>query len=236
MIEKFSKITVKSNTCEAQYIHQGVHCSLQSKWRLVHSFLNIQETQIQNLRSIGPNITLQRDQNKNLWPSAADRPNLAVLKLSRAEPLQPYFWAKFFEILDLRSLDDMESLGFLPVCLKMFLKIGKHPNLQSYSKSSQCIVVWNNEFAIEQSMLLKLQQKVYVSRYLTLTTSPLSTISFGCKVQSPKLRSNPERSTLLVKNAGRMEFSEFCSSAKSGGGLPLSTFSFYLEQIISKIQ
>ena len=69
-----------------------------------------------------------RDQNKNLWPSAADRPNLAVLKLSRAEPLQPYFWTKSSEILDVRSLGYMDLLSISPFCLKMFLKIGKHPN------------------------------------------------------------------------------------------------------------
>ena len=80
------------------------------------------------MSSIGPNTTLQRDQNKNLWLSAADRPNLAVLKLSRAEPLQPYFWTKSSEILDLRSLGYMDSLGTSPFCLKMFLKIGKYPN------------------------------------------------------------------------------------------------------------
>ena len=74
---------------------------------------------------------MQRAQNKNLWPSAADQPNLAVLKLSRAEPLQPYFWAKSSEILDLRSLGDMESLGLSPFCLKMFLKIDKYPNVHN---------------------------------------------------------------------------------------------------------
>ena len=36
--------------------------------------------------SIGPKITLQRAKNKNLRPSAANRPNLAVLKPSKAEP------------------------------------------------------------------------------------------------------------------------------------------------------
>ena len=76
-----------------QYLDQGVHHFIQSKWRLVHSFLYILETQNQNFRSIRPKITLQRAKNKNQWPSAADRPYLAVLKLSRAEPLQPYFWS-----------------------------------------------------------------------------------------------------------------------------------------------
>ena len=77
---------------------------------------------------------MQRAQNKNLWPSAADQPNLAVLKLSRADPLQPYFWAKSSEILDLKSLDDMESLGLSPFCLKMFLKIDKYPSIHTAMK------------------------------------------------------------------------------------------------------
>ena len=94
-----------------------------------HSFLYISETWNQNFRSIRPKKTLRRAQNKNQWPSAADWPNLVVLKLSRAEPLQPYFWAKSFKILDLGSLGDMETLGFLPFCSKKFLKIGKHPNI-----------------------------------------------------------------------------------------------------------
>ena len=124
-----SGITVLIGIVVSMYVCQGVHCSLQSKRRLVHSFLNIQEAQVQNMRSIGPYITLQRDQNQNLWPSAADRPNLAVLKLSRAEPLQPYFWTNFSEILVVRSLGYMDSLGLSPFWSKVFLKIGKHPNV-----------------------------------------------------------------------------------------------------------
>jgi len=51
---------------------------------------------------VGP---LRRAKNKNLWSSAADQPNLVVLKPSRGELSQPYFWANYFEIFDLRSLD-----------------------------------------------------------------------------------------------------------------------------------
>ena len=40
--------------------------------------------------------------------------------------------AKSLESLDLRSLGDMESLSLSPFCLKMFLKIGKYPNINTY--------------------------------------------------------------------------------------------------------
>ena len=72
-----------------------------TKWRLIHSFLKTSVAQIQNFRSIRPKITLQRAQNKKQRPNPADRPNLAVLKPSKAEPLQPYVWSDFFQNLDL---------------------------------------------------------------------------------------------------------------------------------------
>ena len=85
-----------------------------------------------NLRTLNPKFQKFWSKNKvaRALPCLAwAPPNLVVLKLSRAEPLQPYFWAKSSEILDLRSLGDMESLGLSPFCLKMFLKIDKYPNL-----------------------------------------------------------------------------------------------------------
>ena len=72
-----------------------------ARWRLVHSFLKTSVAQIQNFRSIGPKITLQRAQNKKQQPNAANQPNLAVLKPSKAEPLQPYLWSDLFKTLDL---------------------------------------------------------------------------------------------------------------------------------------
>ena len=72
-----------------------------ARWRLVHSFLKTSVAQIQNFRSIGPKITLQRAQNKKQRPNAAVWPNLAVLKPSKAEPSQPYAWSDFFQNLDL---------------------------------------------------------------------------------------------------------------------------------------
>ena len=71
-----------------------------ARWRLIHSFLKTSVAQIQNFRSIRPKITLQRAQNKKQRPNTADRPNLAVLKPSKAEPSQPYVWSYFFQNLD----------------------------------------------------------------------------------------------------------------------------------------
>ena len=72
-----------------------------ARWRLVHTFPKTFVAQIQNFRSIGPKITLQRAQNKKQRPNTADRPNLAVLKPSKAEPSQPYLWSNLFKTLDL---------------------------------------------------------------------------------------------------------------------------------------
>ena len=72
-----------------------------ARWRLVHSFFQISVAQIQNFSSNRPKITLRRAQNKKQRPNAADRPNLAVLKPSKAEPLQPYLWSNLSKTLDL---------------------------------------------------------------------------------------------------------------------------------------
>ena len=72
-----------------------------ARWRLAHGFLKTSVAQIQNFRSIEPKITLRRAKNKKQPPNAATRQNLAVLKPSKAEPLQPYVWSDFFQNLDL---------------------------------------------------------------------------------------------------------------------------------------